>query len=1228
MLPPAGETTRGRRRTPPRRGGSRIRWAALVFGGFVGVLAILCAVLLVMLRQGPINAAFLRAPIAAAIERDAAPLRAEIGAASFDYVEEAGGLGLTLTSIAFRNADGTEAGSIARARIDVDWAGLLTGSLAPRSITLIEPRLRMSYSDTGGLQLTALPLETGQEPGEESAWQTVTTKTTPRASGQASPAAEAPPSANVIASLRSLLASPSRDGKLTTLRIRSGLLDIAGPERSTPWRVPAFDLSLDNREGRAILVGSGTAHGPNGRTHGTLSAEQASGGTDVKLTLALDQIVPADVADLSPALRPLAAVLLPIGGEARLDFGADNQLARLDMKLGLGTGLLDVGGACADSFRLDRGGAHITYVRGSGRIELLPSELRNQGSGAVVAGLATVARGPDGHDRWAWRMNFADAKVADLANGLAPLPIGNWTARGSYSPATGEAVLDRMSLETGPARLAMAGRIGPDGALIEARVADAQAALMLRLWPVCFQSYARNWVLENVRSGTISKGHMRMALDTRELERLGDTGKVPDEAATAEFDVRDINFTYAPGLPAVTAANGSMQFAGRRFTAQVPEAVSKMPSGQELKLTNARYEVPDFLDPSPRGRIALDTSGAIEAGLEYLDLKPLGFVKASGLAYADLLGEFKSSATLELPVTRPMRPGELKLTARSNLKNARLRKPVNGFSLDGGSIDIDATDSSLEVTGDVLVNSVPAKLTWNRVLGEGAPPAPPLQISAVLADNDREQLGIFVNHMISGPMPVTMQLAAKAGESGRLGHVTADLGDTEIVIDTLAFRKPPGEAAAVAFDIVRSEKGGTRLDDLRLTGDKIALKGTINLGTDNKLTAFDFPEFSVNLVTRLNVTGRIRPDGVLDVKARGSYFDGRDFFKSLFSLGQLTATPLPPPKATTGLDLTADIDTVLGHSQVSLRNLRIVASRRKGDLSKLEALADFDGGGGSVGVKLRAETGKPRILQAEADDAGRAFKLIGLYQSLEGGTASIQVNLDAEGAAETSGTLWARQFVLLGDPVVKEVLSGVKPAPGTESSGQGERQRFDFERMRVAFSVGAGQLVLHDALINGPIIGATLRGRIDYGAQRVQIGGTYIPLFGLNSVFGALPILGPLLGGRNGEGLFGITFLVEGPLAGPEVIVNPVSAVAPGVFRQIFEMGPGNPSIQPRDGRWQSCPQGQGEQFGTADSGRRRPERRRRPAPAHGRRSPDDPAAEKEEERALEAEIGTRLFKV
>ena len=127
------------------------------------------------------------------------------------------------------------------------------------------------------------------------------------------------------------------------------------------------------------------------------------------------------------------------------------------------------------------------------------------------------------------------------------------------------------------------------------------------------------------------------------------------------------------------------------------------------------------------------------------------------------------------------------------------------------------------------------------------------------------------------------------------------------------------------------------------------------------------------------------------------------------------------------------------------------------------------------------------------------------------------------------------------------------------------RQVFEFDRMRVPFSVGYGQFVMEESYLRGPLLGASIRGKIDFKMHRVNLGGTYVPLQGLNAALCEIPLFGPIITGPKCEGVSGMTFAIQGPMDRPQVIVNPLAMLAPGIFREIFQMTNPNPKVQRRD---------------------------------------------------------------
>jgi len=96
---------------------------------------------------------------------------------------------------------------------------------------------------------------------------------------------------------------------------------------------------------------------------------------------------------------------------------------------------------------------------------------------------------------------------------------------------------------------------------------------------------------------------------------------------------------------------------------------------------------------------------------------------------------------------------------------------------------------------------------------------------------------------------------------------------------------------------------------------------------------------------------------------------------------------------------------------------------------------------------------------------------------------------------------------------------------------------------------------VRDGAIASPSIGSTLEGWVDFDRDIVDLSGVFVPAYGVNNLFGRLPVLGLLLGGQQ-EGLFGLNFRVTGRASDPSLSVNPLSAIAPGFLRKIFGVLP------------------------------------------------------------------------
>ncbi|ODR97064.1 hypothetical protein AUC69_13200 [Methyloceanibacter superfactus] len=286
----------------------------------------------------------------------------------------------------------------------------------------------------------------------------------------------------------------------------------------------------------------------------------------------------------------------------------------------------------------------------------------------------------------------------------------------------------------------------------------------------------------------------------------------------------------------------------------------------------------------------------------------------------------------------------------------------------------------------------------------------------------------------------------------------ADLTNAQLLFGSMGWTKPTGKAAQVSFDVAKHEDGSTDLQNFKIVGDDIAVDGQISLDADQHLKKFYFSDFSVSPQTHVEITAEVRDDQVLEVHAEGPSYDGQQFFRSLFSAGQLVEDGSTEPAQPFGIDFTAKIGRVVGFYDTTATNVDVMLKKRDGRLIALDAKGLLNGREVAA-VELQNKNGA-RILKAEAHDAGAAFRLVGFYRSIKGGDASLQVNMDAGGPGTKSGTLWARDFEVEGDPVVADVLTDPSAAAVLgEQKQQMVKSSIVFKRLRAPFSVAPASSV-------------------------------------------------------------------------------------------------------------------------------------------------------------------------
>jgi hypothetical protein len=156
---------------------------------------------------------------------------------------------------------------------------------------------------------------------------------------------------------------------------------------------------------------------------------------------------------------------------------------------------------------------------------------------------------------------------------------------------------------------------------------------------------------------------------------------------------------------------------------------------------------------------------------------------------------------------------------------------------------------------------------------------------------------------------------------------------------------------------------------------------------------------------------------------------------------------------------------------------------------------------------------------------------------------------DDEPRRPLRGKLEADSFRLLNTPFFVRFLS-VAALTGLIDALSGEG--FYFEGATARFTKTMGTIEVRRFRSAGPSIGLTSKGKIDLDRHVIDLEGVIVPAYALNSILGNIPLLGPLLQGGEGEGMFSATYKISGGLDEPKIDVNPWAALAPGFLRDIF----------------------------------------------------------------------------
>jgi len=1115
--------------------GPHLRRCAYVLGGVAVIVAVGFGILWWRLLSGPISLDMATPWITAAIEQNFGTRhKVEIGGTVLER-DEQGRMAVRIRDIVVREADGKIVANAPRAEVGLSHASLLSGHPRAESLQLVGAEISIRISPDGELTLL-----TG-----DSASAGAKIPVPPSPAGPATSSAvlshpssksflrEAPKNFAVLLAWIDSLSALGLDGyDLNEIGLKNGRVVVDDQRNGQRAVFENMSIKLERPHAGEVVFSIGSQQ--TERPWLLLAGVKALGEGRRAVSIEARQIA---LRDVLLALRVGDGQFdadVPFSATLRAEIEKNGKPLAAGGRMVVGPGVIGENGDPASRIPIDRAEINIEY-NGTRRLLSMPFQIV---SGSTRITLVAYAEAPP-EVGGIWPLALSGGTIVIAPTGVPSeehVLLNRINIRGKWDPSIQRVQIDHGDVAGKNISLAMSGNLDFAGAEPKLAMGFATQNMSVTafklLWPALINPPVRNWVLEHFHSGNIDRIEIATNAPLPTLQAGGPP--VPDDGLSIEVVTSGGSVSALDGLPAISDADFVTRISGRKATVALGRGTVELPSGRKLTLTDGLFEVPDTAAPKPPARARLRIDGPVPAAAELLNSDRLREFSGAPLDPATSRGNVTAQVALEFALDPDAPRGASTYNITTDVTNFAVDKFMMSQKVEAQALRITANNAGYQVKGDVRIGGTPATIDYRKQRDD---PDAQFRLQTTLDDAARARLGYDLYGGVTGPMVVKAsgKLAPSPDQDSRFA-VDVDLTSAKIENLLPGWIKPAGRAARVTFNYVTRQKS-TRLEDFVLDGSGASVKGTIDVDGNGEVASANFPTFILSDGDKASVKVDRAADGLLKVVMRGEVVDGRNFVKA--SVGGPTRDH--KSRGLADVDFDVKLGAVVGFNGEVARGIDLRLVRRGGVIRSLSLNGKL-GVDAALTADLRGRSGK-QVIYMETRDAGALFRFTDTYPKMMGGQMWVAMDPPTMDQAPQEGVLNIRDFTIRGEAALDRVVSG---ASGGAPNG------VEFSNTRVEFTRSPGKLLLHDGVVRGPVVGATIEGYIDYAGNDVHMRGTFVPLYGLNNAFGQIPIVGLFLGGDK-EGLLGITYEVVGQPGRSVLRVNPISAVAPGLLRKFFE---------------------------------------------------------------------------
>jgi hypothetical protein len=689
-------------------------------------------------------------------------------------------------------------------------------------------------------------------------------------------------------------------------------------------------------------------------------------------------------------------------------------------------------------------------------------------------------------------------------------------------------------------------------------VSKLPQSMLGRYWPKTAQENAAyTWLVERMSAGNFKDIELDMEFNRTWTERADDI-KLPPwlKTVNASYAFENMTVDYRAPLTAATKINGSGTYDGAVIDIDIDNAdVGGLGVRQaDLSFTMGKQDEPG------NAVMSFPFTSGLKAVFDYIAKDPINALDKIEFDTKTATGKVDGKVDINFPLRKNLPAEEINVDVTGDLTDINIKNIVKNLTLTGGPFTIKTGTKQIELTGFGQLDGMPTELQYSQYFKPANTADYKTKIKVKTSANApirKAFIGDFSDY-VDGPVGVDMNYQVDRTGVDTTIDLSLKMADASLNIAAIGLVKAKGEPLPATMKINLKNGQMTSIRNVKISGQTVRVENgdvvfrQLNGESIVQSARFKSTKFGDN---NLSIEANDK-NGVLFIGMTGSSFDARPILE-----GKKKEQEKVTKTASRPFNVSINVDDMRTSDTSTLKNAKInLASNSNGkvDMFELDAVA----GAGNLLVRYTPQTPDENglSLRVESNNAGDTLRAFGLYQNMFGGTLRIGGKpLEGGSLGDVAGKVRIDKFKVTNTPILVRLLNALSFKEPSNS--------LDFERLESAFEWRLGDngniYRITDGTTKGASIGLTFDGVVDTGKGTMNIKGTAAPLSQINNFVGNIPLIGDILTGGGGA-LLAATYSVSGDTKAPNVSVNPLSVLTPGIIRKILFEGAPTKAPEPK----------------------------------------------------------------